>query len=313
MQGSWNPVTLQWNLPGPQTFAAGNTPQSLAFDGTNIWVSNRGASGPGSGGITVLQASSGAVVNTIQLPTVNPSYGIAFDGAHIWMGAGSGSGPVVVELQASTGAVLGIYPIGGNGPGGVAFDGTNIWVGTNNSTVTELQASTGTIIGVYPLGSVTSSGGVAFDGTYIWVSGHNGYVAQLLASNGTLVGSYPTGGTGQEVAYDGAGNIWVTGPAAVSVIQASSGALLGVLPLNAGGSGSSSTFPTGIAFAGVMWVADSSSNSVVQATDPGGAEPVEAASFPVGTTPSGVAFDGANIWVANTGSNTVTKIPINNP
>jgi DNA-binding beta-propeller fold protein YncE len=29
--------------------------------------------------------------------------------------------------------------------------------------------------------------------------------------------------------------------------------------------------------------------------------------FPVGTEPYGVAFDGANIWVANSISNTVSK------
>ena len=30
--------------------------------------------------------------------------------------------------------------------------------------------------------------------------------------------------------------------------------------------------------------------------------------FNVGTNPTGVAFDGANIWVANNGSNNVTKL-----
>jgi len=30
--------------------------------------------------------------------------------------------------------------------------------------------------------------------------------------------------------------------------------------------------------------------------------------FAVGSVPIGVAFDGANIWVANSGSNTVTKL-----
>src|ERR1700680_3023816 len=30
--------------------------------------------------------------------------------------------------------------------------------------------------------------------------------------------------------------------------------------------------------------------------------------FAVGVNPEGVAFDGANIWVANNGSNTVTKL-----
>jgi hypothetical protein len=34
-------------------------------------------------------------------------------------------------------------------------------------------------------------------------------------------------------------------------------------------------------------------------------------SFAVGTQPRGVCFDGANIWVANYGSNTVTKLRAN--
>ena len=33
-----------------------------------------------------------------------------------------------------------------------------------------------------------------------------------------------------------------------------------------------------------------------------------AGTFPVGGNPIGVAFDGANIWVANGGGNTVTKL-----
>jgi hypothetical protein len=33
----------------------------------------------------------------------------------------------------------------------------------------------------------------------------------------------------------------------------------------------------------------------------------QTADFPVGTNPAGVAFDGANVWVANDGSNTVSK------
>jgi YVTN family beta-propeller protein len=33
-----------------------------------------------------------------------------------------------------------------------------------------------------------------------------------------------------------------------------------------------------------------------------------AGTFPVGGNPIGVAFDGANIWVANAGGNMVTKL-----
>jgi DNA-binding beta-propeller fold protein YncE len=30
--------------------------------------------------------------------------------------------------------------------------------------------------------------------------------------------------------------------------------------------------------------------------------------FAVGTSPFGIAFDGANVWVTNSGSNTVSKL-----
>jgi DNA-binding beta-propeller fold protein YncE len=33
--------------------------------------------------------------------------------------------------------------------------------------------------------------------------------------------------------------------------------------------------------------------------------------YSVGQVPDGVAFDGTNIWVANEGSASVTKIPVN--
>jgi hypothetical protein len=51
--------------------------------------------------------------------------------------------------------------------------------------------------------------------------------------------------------------------------------------------------------------ANSGSNNVtrVRATDG-----VLQGSYPVGMTPIGVAFDGANIWIANSGSDTVNKL-----
>lgn len=312
-QRAYNAALLHWY---PQTFPAGNVPVGLAFDGTNIWVTNHNTGGPGS--VTELQASSGAVVNTIPLsgnPSGNPN-GIAFDGANIWLTAGSPNGPVLIELQASTGAVLGTYSFGGNAPNGVAFDGTNLWVANGTGNVLEFQASTGSLINTYPLGAVTSSSGVAFDGTYIWVSGRNSYLAKLLASNGALVASYPTNGPGMCVAFDGT-NVWVTGPEVVSELQASTGTLMGVYDLNSGGPGTPGPeFLTGLAFDGVnMWVVDQNSNSVARVNNAGvpGGPPVPAGTwptYPAGAIPAGVVFDGANIWVANTGSGSVTKIPV---
>jgi DNA-binding beta-propeller fold protein YncE len=72
-----------------------------------------------------------------------------------------------------------------------------------------------------------------------------------------------------------------------------------------------------LAFDGAnIWVADNASNTVtkLRASDgacagvanPPGSD-VSACSVAVGSQPYGVAFDGANIWVTNYNSSTVSK------
>ncbi len=39
-----------------------------------------------------------------------------------------------------------------------------------------------------------------------------------------------------------------------------------------------------------------------------GSSGAAAGTFAVGTSPAGIAFDGANLWVSNSGSNTVSKL-----
>jgi YVTN family beta-propeller protein len=60
------------------TYSAGTNPNAVAFDGTNIWVTNRGSST-----VTKLLASTGAVVGTYSVG--NLPIGIAFDGTNIWV------------------------------------------------------------------------------------------------------------------------------------------------------------------------------------------------------------------------------------
>lgn len=71
-----------------------------------------------------------------QIPVGTAPYGLAFDGANIWV-ANSGSA-TVTKLRASDGANLGTIAVG-NTPEGVAFDGANIWVANQQSnTVSKL-------------------------------------------------------------------------------------------------------------------------------------------------------------------------------
>ncbi len=160
------------------SFAVGNTPISLAFDGASVWVANEA-----SGTLTKLRASDGASLGTFGAGGI--AMGLAFDGANIWVAGGVN----VRKLQASDGALLRTFAAGA-GPTAVAFDGANIWVAnTSSNNVTKLQASDGLDRGTFPAGSVPAA--VAFDGTNIWVvnAGSNN-VTKLRAFDGVNQGTF---------------------------------------------------------------------------------------------------------------------------
>ncbi len=238
------------------TYPAGSAPGAIAFDGTNIWVTNSGF-----GTVTKLLAATGATVGTYPAGSGTSQRGIAFDGTNIWV-TSYAYGGTVTKLLASTGETVGTYSVGG-APFGVAFDGTNIWV-TNwgmSGSVTKLLASTGATVGTYPVGSFPE--GIAFDGTNIWVANSSGQfslgnVTKLLASTGATLGTYPVGASPQGIAFDGT-NIWEanTGSNDVTELSASTGATVGIYPVG--------TQPSGIVFDGTnIWVANSGSGTVTK-------------------------------------------------
>src|SRR5580765_3130529 len=61
-----------------QTFAAGQSPTNMAFDGANIWVTNSDADT-----VTKLRASDGSLQGTF--PTGDVPQFAVFDGANIWI------------------------------------------------------------------------------------------------------------------------------------------------------------------------------------------------------------------------------------
>lgn len=92
-------------------------PESVAFDGANIWVSNQQ-----DNTVTKLQASDGTNLGTFAAGAF--PQGVAFDGANIWV---ANNGGIVTKLRASDGVSLGTFAVGRQ-PAGVAFDGAHIWV-----------------------------------------------------------------------------------------------------------------------------------------------------------------------------------------
>ena len=142
---------------------------------------------PGSGAsLNYLKIAMRQWYNAANIPnrfTVGAGpYGLAFDGAHIWVSNyGSPSyphGTGVTELNASDGSMIGTFTAGGDisNPVALAFDGKHIWVGNvSGNSVTELNASDGSVVGTFTAGGdISYPAALAFDGAHIWVASSGG-------------------------------------------------------------------------------------------------------------------------------------------
>jgi sugar lactone lactonase YvrE len=132
----------------------------------------------------------------------------------------------------------------------------------------------------------------AFDGENVWVTNFtgagNGTVSKLRASDGQIVGVYTVGGNPLGVTFDGV-YIWVAnlGGASVSKLRASDGKVMGTYTVP--------PEPYGVVSDGKhIWVTGALALTELQASD---GEIV--AKYSIGNT-AGVAFDGKNVWVADT-------------
>jgi hypothetical protein len=319
-----SPSGAQPPTGSPHLYSSGSygfsSPDSIAVDGTYIWVANLG------GSVTELNADNGSLVRTLS----NSSYGfsspegIAVDGTHVWvttLGGGANGNGSVTELNASNGSLVRILSGASysfNGPWGIAADGTHVWVtdyghpGIGHS-VTELNASNGSLVRTLYGFKYPSS--VAVEGSHVWVANGDS-VMELNASNGSPMrtlssASYGFNGT-QAIVVDGT-HVWaanygggVNGNGSVTEVNASSGSLVRIL------SGASYSFgnPQAIATDGThVWVGVNG-DSVTEFNVSNGSlvQILSGASYSF-NTPWAIAVDGTHVWVANHGGNSVTEFP----
>ena len=108
-----------------QTVTVGAEPEYPVFDGTNIWVPNFT-----SNSVSVVRASSGAVVATLTGNGLNNPITAAFDGVRVLVtNFGATTGSTVSLWRAADLTPLGSFGTGANtAPLGAASDGVNFWV-----------------------------------------------------------------------------------------------------------------------------------------------------------------------------------------
>jgi DNA-binding beta-propeller fold protein YncE len=184
-------------------------------------------------------------------------------------------------------------------------DRDSIWV-VAGSTVVRVDASTGTVLGTWT--GASNAQGVLVAGGHVFVTGFTSpgviYVIDptlppgpvtTLSTTGAVMGSFSRG-----IAFDGA-NIWTANAdGSISIIELVIGGTSTVSTISGG-----FTHPFGMVYDGSnMWTTDLGANKLLKLDGSGNI--VQTVS--TGAGPAFPVFDGANIWVPNSGDSTVSVV-----
>lgn len=174
------------------------SPNGLAFDGTDLWVSDS------SSDLVWKVSTAGVALSSINPPGASPD-GLAFDGTNLWVAVNGDlaiyqvdtSGNLLSTISATTfdASITYVY--------GVAHDGTNLWVSGLSGTTPTLYniTTTGTLITSFSIASIIGNGtppaDLAFDGTHLWLVDHPSatvYQIDIGPNNFVLAGFFNDGG-----------------------------------------------------------------------------------------------------------------------
>jgi len=226
----------------------GVNPESITFDGTNIWTANRGipmsdctSSTPvtSADSVTKFLAADGSWLGTYLIETNAKPRDIVFDGvANVWT-ANAGTNKVAkINLD---GTVAGIYLTGDSGTNRVMLDnittpasGPYIWAANGGSVAKfkldgtrEIKAK---LFNRGPVGITTENtyGSGANQYTYLWTANGYGRLEKTRSSDGSFIDEFPLqADSATGLAFDGA-NIWTANYAyfnsrSVSKVRAADG------------------------------------------------------------------------------------------
>lgn len=324
------------------TYYGFEQPIAVAAGGHDVWVANAGYP---SSSVSEVNASTRAPVRIVEggRTDIDDPTAIADDGTHVWIA--NGAGDSVTELRAATGRLVRVArghegcPKGLEcGPSGLVTDGTDVWVEdfTPGAAISELDASTGEVVGSIRAGANGLVSGMAYGGGHLWVADlassvsadsiseidpATDHVVKVLYPHKVRLrdGAYEYDASNfSDVAYSH-GRLWVVssdldGNDAVTEFDATSGAEMRVIDRAADGFNE----PTAIAADGShVWVAESDcqgadcgDGTTVTELDASNGQLVgvlSAAAYGF-DDPGPFAEIGADLWVTNSGSDTVTVL-----
>ena len=284
----WTPASAD----GIGLTTVGSAPQLVESDGTDLWVANYG-----SNTVSRVRASDGKLLDTWtgagSAVGVLPAKGLIFITGNTFDTGGS---LYLIDPTQPAGSVITLTSALGTFTRGIAFDGARVWTanaGGSVSIVTLNPLSISTVTAGF-----TQPIGILYDGANMWVTDQAAGKLFKLGANGAIIQTVNVGTTPQFPVFDGT-NIWVpnTDSHTVTVVRASTGAIIATLTGN--GLGDSTT----AAFDGERILVTNSSGHSVSLWKAADLSPLGSPSIGSNAPQIGACSDGLNFWVTllNTG------------
>ena len=273
----------------------GADPRGIESDGVDVWA---------AAGNTVprIRGSDGKLLET--WTGASSARRVLSAVGRIFVTGGTSPGSLYrIDPTQPAGAVTTLASNLGVAPNGIAWDGEKVWTANEGpagsvSIVTPKSTIPWTVTTV--TAGFDSPVGALYDGANVWVTDRSADTRLKLDSAGAILQTITVGSGPVHPVFDGT-SIWVPSGFSVSVVRASTGALLATL------TGNGQSLPESAAFDGERILVTSIAGDQVSLWKAADLTPIGAFGLGPTTLPSGACSDGIQFWIALYGRGMVAR------
>jgi hypothetical protein len=305
-RGSQRAAAKKWFTPQDANSLTltdvGNLPQSVEFDGTDLWVANGS-----SDTVMRIRPSDGKLLDTWTGAT-NPYFIVAAMGRIFVTGQTNPGSLYMIDPTQPAGAVTTLTSSLGNGPVGIAFDGSRIWTANNSGSVSIVSLNPTTVTTISTGFNIPFS--LLYDGSNIWVADAGADTLLKLNADGSIAQTINVGDFPLFPVFDGT-NIWVPNRNSNSVtvvrVKDAAGNPLATPFVLATLTGNGLTTPATAAFDGERVLVTNNGGNSVSLWKAADLTPLGTFATGAGTNPFGACSDGLNFWITFLGTNKLAR------
>jgi hypothetical protein len=304
-RGSERAVAKKWWTPQDANSLTltdvGESPQSVEFDGTDLWVANYN-----DATVMRIRSSDGKLLDT--WTGASGAAGIVCAIGKIFVtGAVNPGNLYMIDPTQPAGMVTTLTNSLGGGAKAAAFDGSRIWTTNNGGSVSIISLNPMSVTTVST--GFTNPQGILYDGSNIWVTDFSANTLLKLNADGSIAQTINIGEFSQHSVFDGT-NIWVpTIPSVLTVVRVkdAAGNSLASAFVLATLTGNGLSSPVTAAFDGERILVTNQGGQSVSLWKAADLTPLGTFATGANTFPFGACSDGLNFWITLNGTDKLAR------